>query len=277
VAGPIVLDPGFIDGSSGRLLVMRWAPAHAAIRGEVLLIPPFGEEMNRSRRQFALTGQAFAAHGLATSLLDLTGTGDSDGDFADATCDRWIDDIRHAIRAVGKKSRSPLTLLGLRLGGLLALGAAGGLNPPPERIVLWQPVVGGDAFLTQTLRIRLAAALGGGGAGETTQSLRQRLAGGETLEIAGYPIAPAMAAGLDRLRMAEPPAGCRILWLEAGSEARAEIGPAGMRTVERWRQSGHRVATASVPGAPFWSLMETETAPALIEATIPFLAEPVPA
>lgn len=266
-----------MNGANGRLFVMRWAPSGPAIRSEILLIPPFGEEMNRSRRQFALAGQAFAAHGCATSLLDLAGTGDSDGDFAEASCDRWIDDIRHAVRALQEKSRARLTLLGLRLGGLLALGAAGGLDRPPDQIALWQPVVGGETFLTQILRIRLAAALAGGGSGETTQTLRQRLAGGETLEIAGYPIAPAMAASLDRLRMAEPPSGSRILWLEAGSEARDEIGPAGLRTVERWRQSGHRVSTATVSGAPFWTLMETETAPALIEATIPFIAEPEPA
>jgi exosortase A-associated hydrolase 2 len=137
--------------------------------------------------------------------------------------------------------------------------------------VLWQPVASGEALLTQTLRIRLAAALGGGGSGETTGSLRQKLKAGETLEIAGYPIAPALAASLDALRMTEPPKGAHTAWFEVGSEPRAEVGPGAMRAIERWRQSGHSVTQATVAAPPFWSLMETETAPALIEATLGFL------
>lgn len=256
---------------------MRWNPAGTTPRGEVLIIPPFGEEMNRARRQLALAGQAFAAQGLGTSVLDPTGTGDSDGAFADATIDLWQDDIRRAIRVIAGRSMAPLTVLGLRLGALLVQGAIGGVDQPPRNIVLWQPVASGEAFLTQILRIRLAAALGGAGASETTQSLRQRLSGGETLEIAGYPITSALAAGLDQLRLAEPPKGCRTAWIEVGSEALGEIGPAGMRWIERWRQAGHSVTAATVAGPPFWSLMETETAPQMIAATLAFITEPVTA
>jgi len=272
------LTPAFIAGPRGRLLLMRWAPSAPLPAAEILIVPPFGEEMNRARRQLALTAQAFAARGAAATLLDLTGTGDSDGEFADATPSLWQEDIHRAARALRATSGAPLMILGLRLGGLLVLAAAGAMAPEPARLILWQPVTSGEAFLTQVLRIRLAATLAHSpGTAETTKSLRQRLAAGETLEIAGYPIAPDLARGLDALSMADPPAGCRTLWLEVGAAPRDTIGPAGARLVDHWRQSGHAVAAATVAAPPFWTLMETETAPTLTDATLAFANEMAPA
>jgi hypothetical protein len=43
------LEPGFIDGAQGRLFVLLRAPARAAAPA-VLVAPPFGDEMNKSRR-----------------------------------------------------------------------------------------------------------------------------------------------------------------------------------------------------------------------------------
>jgi alpha-beta hydrolase superfamily lysophospholipase len=50
-------------------------------------------------------------------------------------------------------------LWGLRLGALLALDAAPLCDPAPAGFVLWQPVVSGEQFLTQFLRLRVASAM----------------------------------------------------------------------------------------------------------------------
>ena len=54
--------PIFIDSPSGRLFGVYCAPgASTRRRGAVLYVPPFAEEMNRSRRMVALQARAFAA------------------------------------------------------------------------------------------------------------------------------------------------------------------------------------------------------------------------
>jgi exosortase A-associated hydrolase 2 len=280
VAEPHVIEPAFITGGLGRNLLVRWRPRTALALAEVLIVPPFAEEMNRSRRQLAVTAQAFARAGFSTSILDLSGTGDSDGDFAEATIGGWIEDIRTAIAVLTANGRAPLAIVGLRLGAALAQAALAqpviaGLVLPTAALILWQPVANGETFLTQILRIRIAAALGGKAGAETTQDLRGRLAAGEILEIAGYPITPALASGLDRLRIPAPPPGCPVLWLEVAGDASPEISPGGERLIAAWRKAGHAVSAATVAGVPFWSLLETETAPSLITASLPFLAAAV--
>ena len=63
------------------------------VRGLVLYIHPFAEEMNKSRRMAALQARAFAQAGYAVLQIDLHGCGDSAGDFGDATWEHWIDDV----------------------------------------------------------------------------------------------------------------------------------------------------------------------------------------
>ena len=76
-------EPLFIETGDRRLFAL-YHPAAGDARGSVLMLPPFAEEMNMSRRMSYLTGRAFAAAGYDFLSLDLTGTGDSSGDFAGA-------------------------------------------------------------------------------------------------------------------------------------------------------------------------------------------------
>ena len=81
------LCPLFIDGTAGRLFAIYLAPApEAPRRGAVLYLPPFAEEMNRSRRMVLLQARRMVELGYQVLIVDLYGTGDSEGDFADA---RW--------------------------------------------------------------------------------------------------------------------------------------------------------------------------------------------
>src|SRR3546814_14337350 len=91
----------FIDGPAWRLFAIHHAAAPHCRQGLGLVyLPPFAEEMNRSRRMAALQARALAALGIDVLLLDLFGTGDSAGDFRDA---RW----RSEESRVGKEVVSP--------------------------------------------------------------------------------------------------------------------------------------------------------------------------
>ena len=76
-------EPFFLRVDAGAL-GQRFALYHAprlGIRGLVVHVHPFAEEMNKSRRMAALQARALAAEGFAVLQLDLLGCGDSAGDL----------------------------------------------------------------------------------------------------------------------------------------------------------------------------------------------------
>jgi len=277
-AGTVLDRRPFFHEHGGRSLYFLHFPAPGgAARGGAVFFAPFAEEMNRSRRMATLLGEALAARGLETLVFDCSGTGDSAGEFAAARWDDWESEGAAAANWLAGRIGGKVTAVGLRTGAALALAAARAPEAPVARLVLWQPVASGQVFLTQLLRLRLAAALGDATRGETTKALRERLAAGETIEIAGYDLAPAMADALDAIRLADvpPPEGCPAAWLEVAAAGGA-TSPAGRAVLERWRGAGAAVAEAVVEGPQFWAIQETTTAPALIEATVRLIADATP-
>jgi exosortase A-associated hydrolase 2 len=260
-------EPFFLDSAPGRRFCLYHA-ARGACRGALVYVPPFAEEMNKARRMAALGARALAASGYAVLLLDLHGCGDSDGDFGEARWDQWKADLAAACAWLGARSGQPVGLWGLRLGALLALDYARGAAQPVARLLLWQPVTDGAAFLTQFLRLRLAGAmLDQGAAGATTAGLRAELAGGAPLEVAGYLLAPQLAGALDALDGARLAPPCPTDWLEIVAAAERPLPPGAARVAAAWERAGAAPALRCVPGAPFWSTQEIAECGALIEAS----------
>jgi len=77
-------EPFFLPASRGERFCI-FHPAAGALRGAVLYLHPFAEEMNKSRRMAALQSRMLAARGIAVLQIDLFGCGDSSGDFGDAS------------------------------------------------------------------------------------------------------------------------------------------------------------------------------------------------
>ena len=151
VVGGISFEAFFLPAQRGERFCI-FHPAAGMPRGGVIYIPPFAEEMNKARRMAALQSRAFAAAGYAVLQMDLFGCGDSSGDFSEATWELWKQDIALGVQWISERAGGTVTLWGLRLGALLALDAARICNPLPAAFVLWQPVLTGEALLTQFLR-----------------------------------------------------------------------------------------------------------------------------
>ena len=201
-AGP---RPFFLRFTAGRRFCLLHAPERRAI-GAVLYVHPLAEEMNKSRRMAALQARALAASGWFVLQVDLFGCGDSDGDFGDADWQRWLADVDEARGWLRGETGQEPVLWGLRAGCLLATEAAARASERVE-LVLWQPVISGRQHLTQWLRLNVAGRLLDASAADRsgTQALQARFARGETVEIAGYRIAAALAAGLESADLAPPP------------------------------------------------------------------------
>ena len=245
--------------------------------GQVLYIHPLAEEMNKSRRMAALQARALSAAGFAVLQIDLLGCGDSSGDFGDATWSAWVDDVLAAcqwlrrqptsVDCAGSAKPVPLWLWGLRSGCLLAADAAGKL-PEPCHFLFWAPAPAGKPLLQQFLRLKVAGDMLTGNSKGVMQGMRYQLAAGETVEVAGYALNPALANGLEQASLNPPEAATRLEWLELSTRSDAALTPVATQALERWHQAGYTVRSHQVTGPSFWQTAEIEDAPDLISATL---------
>jgi exosortase A-associated hydrolase 2 len=261
-------QPFFLDAPPGKRFCLYHAP-HGRPRGTVLHVPAFAEEMNKSRRMVAQQARRLAALGLGVLQLDLYACGDSDGQSGDARWDIWKQDLALALAWLHARIDGPVVLWGLRLGGLLALDLARGRTDIAS-VLLWQPVTDGAAYLTQFLRLRLAADMlaSGQGAQGGTDALRRLLADGASLDIAGYTLTPALAAAIEQTTVdAMAPPACPVHWLDLAPQAGRGLAPARAATASRCLQAGWALQTHLLQGPAFWTSQEIAEAPALLDAT----------
>jgi len=264
------MEAFFLDGQRGpQFSVYHASAGQRPNRLGLVYLPPFAEEMNRSRRMAAQQARRLAALGIDVLLLDPFGTGDSAGDFGEASWEIWRDDAKVAVEWLGRRCDGRVGLWGLRLGALLAAEVAAE-SPQATRLVLWQPVLSGDRCLTQFLRLRIAAALGRDGARETTKDLRARLSRGEALEVGGYELSAPLAtavAGLDLADLLQRSGSLPVDWLEVSSADEPELSPPARTFLQAMERDARTIAARVVRGEPFWAILEFTLAPALLEAT----------
>ena len=259
----------FLDGQAGRIFctgVRHPSDPHEGRRPAALICPPFAEEMNKARHVAAALCRTLALSGYDVLLPDLFGTGDSEGDFGDATLEVWRADIDAAIAHLN--SPASLHLIGLRAGGLLAADAA--LRHQAKALVLLHPQTDGRQQLTQFLRLRVAAGLMGDGEKESVSDLRQTLANGESLEIAGYRLSGQLAAELESLRLLDmpPTATESVYWIELAPQAGRPLMPASQRVIDAWAGGGVVTRITSVVCDQFWATQEIAYCAEIVDETV---------
>lgn len=269
--GNVPAEPFFLQAGTGQRFCLYHAPhPDTQPSGSLIYVHPFAEELNNSRRIAARQARALAAAGVAVLQIDLLGCGDSSGDFKDASWAGWKADLALAWEWLAQRAPVPIGLWGLRLGALLALEFAKEATHAIDRLVLWQPVISGDMFLTQFLRMRLASEMlrGLNEAPMGTKEMRHALATGETLEVAGYALSPTLAANIDSLRLAE--LGIKNLpvhWFEIVTEPSQQLPPAAARIADAWAGQGVELHTHLVTGDKFWISPDVLDCSALLAAT----------
>lgn len=263
-------DAFFLPVADGQRFCLYHAPSGTP-RGAIIYIHPFAEEMNKSRRMAALQSRLLAANGFAVLQIDLHGCGDSSGDFSDASWQSWLDDIVQASAWIKQHCSAPLWLWGLRAGCLLAADAARRLDIPVN-FLFWQPAVSGKPLLQQFLRLKVAGEMISGDGKGVMAAMKQRLATGQSIEVAGYMLSSDLANGMEDSQLLPPSLGGRLCWFEISSREQATLAPASEQCIERWRSAGFDIQSAVLPGLTFWQTIEIEEAPALLAATTRALA-----
>lgn len=270
-----VKKPFFLTGSFGDIFCSFIMPSdNKAVTRAVVFFPPFAEEMNKSRRMVTLQAERLANLGLACLIVDLYGTGDSQGDFGEASWEIWLDNMQTALHWLVAQGITRVTYWGLRLGALLALQSVNSTTLAVEKIVLWQPVSRGDTVMTQFLRLRLAADLMTNGQKITPKDLRDTLTAGHAVEVAGYTLAPALVTAIDGLDITPlaQPGMPDIEWIELLPSEQRPMGAVSRKVIDSWQQSGMNVRTHCVIGESFWVTPEITTVPNLLTITSDLIA-----
>jgi exosortase A-associated hydrolase 2 len=263
----VKLEPFFLDADNKRLFCIYFPPAGEP-RGNYLFLPPFAEEMNRSRSMVAMQSRALANRGFGVMLLDLFGTGESSGEFGDATWVSWKASAKAGYEWLAGRPGGRIGLWGLRLGAQLVTELLDeGVRS--EHVILWQPVTNAKAMLTQFLRIKVAASMDLKVEVPSTDDMRKELGAGRSVEVGGYELNPELAVALDAAVFA---AGEGILrapvdWFEVSAAENAVLMPASAKVVDTLRARGAQVSADVCEGPPFWQLHERTLAPRLIAST----------
>lgn len=272
--------PFFLKVEGGeRFCLFHPARTDRASLGALLYVHSFGDEMNKARRISSLQAREFAAIGVHVLQIDLLGCGDSSGELRDATWDAWKRDVTDGARWLQDRGCKNIGLWGLRLGALLALDVARTCERQFDRVILWQPVISGDMFLTQFLRTQLATDMLAGDEGRQggTGSLRMSLAAGEIVEVGGYELAPALAMTIDSKKTQEMVIrGCPVHWFEIVPQEGRQVPLASGRVAHAWEKAGVDLALSTVAGQAFWACQEIAECPALLSATSQIFTETTP-
>lgn len=256
----------FDPAADGTRFTLRYEPpADVPRAGTVILAPAFAEEMNRCRRMTALCSRALVRSGWRVIVRDLRGCGDSSGDFGDATWKDWIDDLKPLLAEA--PAHEEFWLWGVRAGALLLTELLA--ERPDANALLWQPAIAGRVALNQFLRVKVASAAIGGKNRVDAKGLRADLEAGQSIEIAGYTINHALAAGMDSAILEVPPTfQGRVVWLEVAAIDPPSLAPAGAQLRDQWASRGVRFDAEVVAGEAFWQTQETSECEALLAATL---------
>ncbi len=144
------MEAFYFGASENYLYGVYHPPTINKMRDEAVLIcSPFGQEYMRSHRSLKQLAVGLSKLGYHVLRFDYRGQGDSAGDLEGVTPQQWQEDILSACQELLDVSMAKkISIVGLRLGALLAAS----LPEKPKslrRMVVWDPVVGGQEYLNE--------------------------------------------------------------------------------------------------------------------------------
>lgn len=267
----MIETPMFFPGAGYRLFGVLHEP-DTPPRGAFAFCHPFAEEKLWAHRVFVSFARRLAADGFAVLRFDYMGNGDSEGQFEASSLSSARADVRAALDHVRRATGLPrVGLMGLRLGATIASLVAEE-SDDVDRLVLWAPIVDGNRYMQELLRINLTTQMA------VFKEIRQdrealvaAMRGGATVNVDGYELSLAAYEEVAAVRLAngtkrfEGP--CFIAHIDRQP---------GRTSPELQQLSGTypRGVLAFAQEEPFWKeiLQWYSSAPALSAATLEWLA-----
>lgn len=237
--------------NSGRLYIAEYANEDRETSDVTLIIPPFGDEMNKSRATLARFARRLSK---PVVMPDLFGTGDSEGDFTEASVSRWLQNLNDLDSLLTERGQRISAVVGLRFGCLLLSSWAQQRSDRLDSVVLCQPVTSGQQYLRQLFRLAAMSKLASSDSGKF--DAKAVFESGHAVNCGGYLVDAQLAEEVEALQLA-PVVADRISLLEvksasSGTESAPQLSPGLRRVAENWDVQ----KTVVIPGAPFWQSTE---------------------
>jgi len=248
----------FIPSEHGKLFITQFGQLGSDTA--ILCLPSIAEELNLSRAVVAKQAQHFASNNIPCYVLDYFGTGDSEGEFEQASCDIWLENILTVAQWLKQKGVSKIILWGVRFGALFILSYQKKLHEllPITQQILWKPVSNGKLFSGQFLRIKQANSMISGG--ENINWRNHILAGNDT-EVAGYLMTKPMLESMELLQIsADFQPLSKLHWFELAAK---EVTPLTKRLSSSWPENSAQIYCVDCP--PFWQVPEIFSLPQLTQ------------
>ncbi len=190
--------PFYLENSGRKLYAVLHIP-DKRVGAAVVFCHPFAEEKRCSHLAFVHAARKLCQEGFHCLRFDMTGYGDSEGDFVDATVATWLSDVNAAVQYIASNvPDARIGLLGLRLGGTLAALAAE-RRSDIEFLVLWEPIVSGKTFVSMNIRRSLMRKMLT--QGKDFQATQQNQAGVSDLD--GWLISRELRQSIEKLDLLE--------------------------------------------------------------------------
>lgn len=117
-------------------------------RKAVLILNPWGWEAIRAHRSLRTLASRLSLSGFDVLRFDYSGTGDSYGALSNVTVEGWLTDAEYALEElIAMAGLGSASLVGLRLGGLVASELAVRRGQEVNELVLWESPSSGMEFL----------------------------------------------------------------------------------------------------------------------------------
>lgn len=286
------LEPAFLEGFDAGRRFALWVPPPAGrpVRGAVLCVQPFGDEANLARRVLVAQARRLGFAGWCTLIVDPFGTGDSDGETAQATLGQWRADLLRAAHLARERAPGPFVVWGTRMGALLASELAIALDQLANAFVFWQPAASGAALLDPLLKLSKVGAIArkteaGPGHPERLDPPTRHAPDGRdaapadpTLDLAGYRLRADLVEDLRDTTMQPPevgdggtPTSVLMLGIQRVVPAAGAAPKVLSELAGQWLAAGHLASLRLVQGDPFWASLEPSMPLAAFAETEAFL------
>ena len=259
------IEPLFFQSPNGARLCGVWRWSTPAPGNCWIICPPFAEEEKSAHRTLVELADSLVAKGDAVLGFAPSGTGDSEGEFENASLTNWCEDILNACEYSRQRyPQSALGLIGLRLGASLA--AQVGEQTGVDNLILIEPILRGRSFLMQLgARKKLRAMMTEEEVGSQKSKVGNHDAKFEDLD--GWPLGETLRDELKVLDLSSHPPKIKggVLALQVSS--REQISPA----LEQFaRALNDTASTQAVVMPPFWNRLDHLDSSPLIAAVAKF-------
>ncbi len=235
----------------------------------LVICPPFGEERKSAARVMTLAARALGREGFHVLRFDYRGTGESDGEMADAGPRQWAEDIRGACRHLAVRTGADqIGLLGIRFGAALAAMASRESAPSPF-LAAWAPLWSGRSCLEEIRRHLAATRLVVDG--PRGEPMSRCAACNKTLDIGGFSMSPGDCERFESAAVFEEDKVDVVIALHlSGRAATAEENRSMCRRLTSRDGAWRAVAVA---GRPFWVTASRYDPQPLVDSTVRALKE----